>query len=56
MIIYHFGKKLTKLLKVYENAQLVYDIDNADGPELLDYTFVITKDKTAITKDPLEAT
>ena len=49
-------KKTHKILKVYENAQLVYDIDNADGPELLDYTFVITKDKTAITKDPLEAT
>ena len=49
-------KKTHKILKIYENAQLVYDIDNADGPELLDYTFVITKDKTAITKDPLEAT
>ena len=49
-------KKTHKILKVYENAQLVYDVDNADGPELLDYTFVITKDKTAITKDPLEST
>ena len=49
-------KKTHKILKVYENAQLVYDVDNADGAELLDYTFVITKDKTAITKDPLEAT
>jgi hypothetical protein len=49
-------KKTHKILKVYENAQLVYDVDNADGPELLDYTFVITKDKTAITKDPLEDT
>jgi hypothetical protein len=47
-------KKTHKILKVYENAQLVYDIDNADGPELLDYTFLITKDKTAITKDPME--
>jgi hypothetical protein len=49
-------KKTHKILKVYESAQLVYDIDNADGAELLDYTFVITKDKTAITKDPMEAT
>lgn len=48
-------KKTHKILKVYENAQLVYDVDNADGPELLDYTFLITKDKTAITKDPMEA-
>jgi hypothetical protein len=47
-------KKTHKILKVYENAQLVYDIDNADGAELLDYTFLITKDKTAITKDPME--
>jgi hypothetical protein len=47
-------KKTHKILKVYENAQLVYDIDNADGAELLDYTFLITKDKTAITKDPIE--
>ena len=48
-------KKTHKILMVYENAQLVYDIDNADGAELLDYTFLITKDKTAITKDPMEA-
>jgi hypothetical protein len=48
-------KKTHKLLKVYENAQLVYDIDDVDGPALTEYTFLITKDKTAITKDPLEA-
>jgi hypothetical protein len=48
-------KKTHKLLKVYENAELVYDIDNEDGPALTDYTFLITKDKTAITKDPLES-
>jgi len=48
-------KKTHKILKVYENAQLVYDINDPDGPELTEYTFVITKDKTAITKDPLEA-
>lgn len=44
-----------KILKVYKNAELVYDIDNEDGPALVDYTFVITKDKTAITKDPVAA-
>jgi hypothetical protein len=49
-------KKTHKILKVYENSQLVYDVDDAEGPELIDYTFVITKDKTAITKDPLEST
>lgn len=48
-------KKTHKILKVYENTQLVYDIDNIDGPELVEYTFLITKDKTAITKDPLES-
>jgi uncharacterized protein YfbU (UPF0304 family) len=47
-------KKTHKILKVYENSQLVYDIDNIEGPELSEYTFLITKDKTAITKDPLE--
>ena len=44
-----------KILKVYENAELVYDIDDPDGPALVDYTFLITKDKTAITKDPVAA-
>lgn len=47
-------KKTHKLLKIYENAELVYDIDDEDGPALTEYTFLITKDKTAITKDPLE--
>ena len=47
-------KKTHKLLKIYENAELVYDIENEEGPALTDYTFFITKDKTAITKDPLE--
>ena len=47
-------KKAHKILKVYENAALVYDIyDLEDGPELTEYTFLITKDRTAITKDPL---
>jgi hypothetical protein len=47
-------KKTHKLLKVYENALLVYDVDAEDGPTVGDYTFLITKDKTAITKDPVE--
>jgi hypothetical protein len=45
-----------KILKVYENAELVYDVSNADGPALADFNYVITKDKTAITKDPVQAT
>ena len=48
-------QKTHKILKVYENAALVYDIYNLeDGPELTEYTFLITKDRTAITKDPLQ--
>jgi hypothetical protein len=45
-----------KILKAYENAELVYDIDNVDGPALGDFNYLITKDKTAITKDPVQAT
>jgi hypothetical protein len=45
-----------KILKVYENAELVYDINNPDGPALADFNYIITKDKTAITKDPVQAT
>ena len=45
-----------KILKVYENAELVYDIDNVDGPALGDFNYIITKDKTAITKDPVQPT
>lgn len=45
-----------KILKAYENAELVYDIDNIDGPALGDFNYLITKDKTAITKDPVQAT
>jgi hypothetical protein len=50
-------KKTHKILKAYENAELVYDLsDTVNGPALKSYTYVITKDKSAITKDPLEAT
>ena len=45
-----------KILKVYENAELVYDISDPDGPALGDFNYIITKDKTAITKDPVQAT
>ena len=45
-----------KILKAYENAELVYDVDNVDGPALGDFNYLITKDKTAITKDPVQAT
>jgi hypothetical protein len=50
-------KRTHKILKAYENAELVYDLSNTeDGPALKSYTYLITKDKTAITKDPIEAT
>jgi hypothetical protein len=45
-----------KILKAYENAELVYDTSDADGPALGDFNYIITKDKTAITKDPVQAT
>jgi hypothetical protein len=44
-----------KILKVYENAQLVYDITNEEGPALGDFNYIIIKDKSAITKDPVGA-
>jgi hypothetical protein len=45
-----------KILKAYENAELVYDVDDVDGPALGDFNYIITKDKTAITKDPVQVT
>lgn len=48
-------EKAYKVLKVYENAELVYDVDDTDGPALGDWNYLITKDKTAITKDPVAA-
>ena len=44
-----------KILAVYENAELVYD--SLETPAALgDFNYLITKDKTAITKDLLEDT
>lgn len=48
-------EKTYKILKVYENAELVYDVDDVDGPALGEWNYLITKDKTAITKDPVAA-
>jgi len=48
-------EKAYKILKVYENAELVYDVDSTDGPALGDWNYLITKDKSAITKDPVAA-
>lgn len=49
-------KRTHKILKAYENAELVYDLsDTVNGPALKEYNYLITKDKTAITKDPVEA-
>lgn len=47
-------KRTHKILKAYENAELVYDLsDTVNGPALKEYNYLITKDKTAITKDPV---
>ena len=41
-----------KILKAYENSELVYD--SSQTPAALgDWNYLITKDKTAITKDPV---
>jgi hypothetical protein len=45
-------KKTDKILKAYENTVLVYDASLAT-PAIYDYTYFITKDKTAISKDPV---
>ena len=43
-----------KILKVYENSVLVYDaLDTENGPALKDWNYLIIKDKSAITKDPV---
>lgn len=43
--------KAYKILKVYENAELVYDA-SLEIPALGEWNYLITKDKTALTKDP----
>jgi hypothetical protein len=43
-------KKTDKILQAYENTVLVYDSSLAE-PATGDYNYIITKDKTAITKD-----
>ena len=45
--------KTHKILTVHENAELVYD-SSEDPAALSNYNYLITKDKTAITKDPVE--
>jgi hypothetical protein len=47
--------KTHKILTVHENAELVYD-SSEDPNALGDFNYLITKDKTAITKDPVELT
>ena len=47
--------KVEKLLKVYENAILVYDTSDANGPALGGWNYLLTKDKTAVIKDPVAA-
>lgn len=45
--------KVHKILTVHENAELVYD-SSEDPAALSNYNYLITKDKSAITKDPVE--
>jgi len=45
-------KRGYRVLKVFENATKVWDVDDEDGPALDNYDYSITKDKTAIVKDP----
>ena len=45
--------KTHKILTVHENAELVYDSSETPAA-LTTYNYLITKDKTAITKDPVE--
>lgn len=49
-------EKVEKLVRVYENAILVYDINSEDGPALGEWNYLLTKDKSAIIKDPVSAT
>jgi hypothetical protein len=44
-------EKVYKILKVYENSELVYDA-SLENPAIGDWNYILTKDKTAITKDP----
>ena len=47
--------RVYKIRKVYENAELVWDSDQ-DPAALGNWNYIITKDKTAITKDPVVQT
>ena len=49
-------EKVEKLVRVYENAILVYDVNSEDGPALGEWNYLLTKDKSAIIKDPVAAT
>ena len=45
-------EKTYKILKAYENDELVYD-SSLETPALGDWNYIITKDKSAITKAPV---
>ena len=46
--------RVYKILKVYENSELVYDSSLAN-PVIKEWNYLLTKDRTAITKDPIYA-
>jgi hypothetical protein len=46
-----------KILRVYENTALVYDINNTEkGPAIADWNYLILRDKSGITKEPVSPT
>jgi len=48
-------ERTNKILKVYENAELVYDVDSADGPAL-DYIFLLETGYKVVPYDIQDAT
>lgn len=47
-------EKVYKIIKVYENEVLVWDTTNSEGPALGDFNYIISKDLSAIIKDPVQ--
>lgn len=43
-----------KILEVYENQVKVWDVNDVDGPALGDFNYLISKDLSAIIKDPVQ--
>lgn len=48
-------EKVYKVLKVYENQVLVWDTEDVNGPALADFSYMVSKDLSAIIKDPVQS-